>query len=176
MTTNDRADDINANYVHTLAARSQDTPISAWAAWHTTQTAARAPHANAWGLRTFTGVCAGCRVLVLVNLHQETRIVNGSLGTVRGVVFGQNSNKFDVPLFVVVEVDKYTGPPFEPFERWTSARELAGAEHNWRKWMPIPAFCARVNKGYTSTRTNIPIVNARAITTWKSQGMSLDKV
>ena len=94
VTTNDRADEINAEYVHELAARSDDTPIHAWAAWHTTQTAARAPHANAWGLRTYTGVCAGCRVMALVNLHQETAVVNGALGTVREVVFGQNSNKF----------------------------------------------------------------------------------
>ena len=110
--------------------------------------------------------------MVLVNLHQETAIVNGSLGTVREVVFGQNSNKFDVPLFVVVEIDNYSGPPFEPFEYWTAARDRSGAGHDWRKWVPVAAFCARVNKGYTSTRTNIPLVNARAITTWKGQGMS----
>lgn len=55
-------------------------------------------------------------MLVLVNLHQETSLVNGSMGTVREVVFGQNSNKFDVPLFVVVEVDNYSGPPFKHFE------------------------------------------------------------
>ena len=106
--------------------------------------------------------------MLLVNLHTEAKLANGVCGMVRDVVFApkfgsEKSNMFDLPLFVVIEFPNYTGPPFP---HWP--------EHP--KWVPIPAISARVNNRGRSTRRQIPIVLARALTIWKAQGMTLKKV
>ena len=54
-------------------------------------------------MRSFIGVCKDAKVMLLVNLHQEANLANGSVGKVIEVVFDTDSNMFDVPLFVVVD-------------------------------------------------------------------------
>ena len=45
--------------------------------------------------------------MLLVNIHQEAGLANGTVGKVVQVVFDRDSNMFDVPLFVVVEFPDY---------------------------------------------------------------------
>ena len=45
-----------------------------------------------------------------------------------------------------------------------------------RTWVPIATQTFRVRNRKTGSRTQIPIVVAKALTTWKAQGMSLDKI
>lgn len=160
VTSNPEADKINAEFVMNYASENDKT-IHSWAAWNTIVTAMRAPHHKVWGLRSFIGVCEDAHVMLLVNLHQEAGLVNGSQGFVKDILFDENSNKFDVPLFVVIDFPNYTGPPWR-------------ADHP--TWVPIPAFRARVNNRGRSERFQIPIVLARAVTIWKAQGMTLKKV
>jgi hypothetical protein len=121
-----------------------------------------------WGLRSFLGVCVGAPVMLLANLFQESGLANGSSGIVRDVVFAptfgsENANMFDLPLFVIIDFPSYTGPPFP---HWS--------DHP--KCVPIPVMSARVNNRGSSTRRQVPIVLARALTHWKAQGKSLEQV
>ena len=68
-------------------ARTNKTPIHGWSALHTHKTAAGAKPAECRGLRPFTGVTRDCPVLLLVNLWTAAGLVNGSVGTVRDVVY-----------------------------------------------------------------------------------------
>ena len=69
-----------------------------------------------------------------------------------------------VPDFVVINFPGNSGPPFPPFAK------------NHPTWVPIPAFTAPIKNNRRKTRTQIPIVVSRALTTYKAQGMSLEKV
>ena len=161
---NTEAAKLNADFVH----RIHDTknPIFNWNAWNSNVTAARADHNDVRGLRNFIGVCTGAPIILLSNLHTDAGLANGSRATVRDVVFSEDSSKDDVPLFVVCEFPDYTGPVFPA---WKDIPEK-------RKWVPIPAQTYSVRNKKTGSRTQIPIVASKALTTWKPQGMSLDKV
>ena len=56
----------------------------------------------------------GCRVMLTANLWTENGFVNGSLGTIRDIVWeeGKDPSK-DLPLAIMVEFDSYKGPFFE---------------------------------------------------------------
>ena len=61
---NKKADELNANYGRDLARRT-DVPIQSWAAFHNNKTSMKAKHGDVFGLKTFTGVCDGCEVMLL---------------------------------------------------------------------------------------------------------------
>ena len=90
-------------------------------------------------------------------------------GIGRDVVFEKNSKKTSLPLFVVVEIPAYTGPPFP---KWSKDSKKA-------KWVPIPVYIATMSTEHgeksRSARQQIPIALTRALTHHKAQGMSLDK-
>ena len=95
------------------------------------------------GLRNYLGVFEGMQVMLLRNMWQQAGLVNGAMGKVRAVVWGE---KKDVPHpeFVVVEFPKYRGPAFEHWPkdgRWAKKEDRS-------KWVPIPAtpvYTARVH-------------------------------
>ena len=103
----------------------------------------------------------GCRVMLTANLWTENGLVNGSLGTIRDIVWGKSitSPSKDLPLAIMVEFDSYKGPFFED----------TGT---------VPVFLATTQFGHDHhdcERTQFPLVVACAITIHKSQGMTLEK-
>jgi hypothetical protein len=59
-----------------------------------------------------TCICRGARVMIKGrNKHPKSGLYNGSIGTVIDIVFreGENPNEGDLPLYVLVEFDCYTG-------------------------------------------------------------------
>ena len=88
----------------------------------------------------------------------------------REVVFDTDSTDTDLPLFVVVDLPDYTGPPFP---KWKD-------DPSKRHWVPIPVYIASMNNDSgmqtRSARHQIPISLTRALTIHKAQGMSLQKI
>jgi len=96
------------------------------------------------------------------NVWQSKGLYNGALGTVRGLVFGENTAPPSQPYCVLVEFDDYQGP---------SAAE-------GRRIVPIVpetvTFDARC--GSSGSRQQFPLVLGWAITIHKSQGLTLKQV
>ena len=164
VTDNPTAAKHNAEFVACI--RTDEAPVFSWNAWNSNTIAMRADHNDVRGLRNFIGVCAGAPILLLSNLHTAAGLTNGTRGIVRDVVFAEDSHETDVPLFVVCEFPGYTGPPFPA---WAD-------DESKKTWVPIGVETFGVRKRKTGSRTQIPIVVAKALTTWKAQGMSLDKI
>ena len=120
-------------------------------------------------LRPYIGVRSNSNVMILVNLWQPAGICNGGRGIVKDVVFEMNSKKDSLPLFVVVEIPAYTGPPFP---KW-------GKDSKKSKWVPIPVYTATMSTEHCeksrSARSQVPIALTRSLTHHKAQGMSLLK-
>ena len=100
------------------------------------------------------------------NFMPEWGLYNGSMGLVKDIVYkdGESALHNKLPLYVLVDVFKYKGPPlFDPVkfpERKT--------------WVPIPTLtgiCPRSG----ATMTYVPLLLAFGRTTHSSQGMSVGK-
>ena len=164
--TNKQAATVNSDHINST---NTNKPLFQWPALNTTERARMAKLNDVNMLRSYIGVREGSNIMILVNLWQRAGICNGGRGVVRDVVFDYNSDKSSLPLFVVVELPAYTGPPFPKWNRKSKA-----------KWVPIPVYIATLGSklgGRTrSARHQIPIALTRALTHHKSQGMSLSKI
>ncbi|XP_059067718.1 uncharacterized protein LOC131858481 [Cryptomeria japonica] len=90
--------------------------------------------------------------MLIANLWIQAGLVNGSLGQIKSI-YDTNSKPPDLPKYVVVEFEHYTGP------HWDSTNP---------KFVPIPP----ITQG---SRTQLPLAMAWAIAIHKSQGLTLDK-
>jgi ATP-dependent DNA helicase PIF1 len=98
-------------------------------------------------------ICKDSRVMLTSNLWIEAGLVNGALGYIRKIVYKKGSAPPELPTYVMVEFDGYSGLPFE--------------DHN-PKTIPIPP----IQKGRT---LQLPLRLAWALTIHKSQGLTLPK-
>lgn len=106
-------------------------------------------------------LCIGARVMLTQNLWTDNGLVNGSMGTVRDIVWKecQDLSK-DMPTAIMVEVDNYTGPTFPT-----------------TNFIPIFPVTRRFEyKKADCSRTNFPLVPAYTITVHKAQGLTLKQV
>ena len=86
------------------------------------------------GMRNYLGIFEGMQVMLLRNMWQQAGLVNGAMGTVRAVVWGEDED-VPHPEFVVVEFDDYRGPAFKHWP--TDGRWAKDVDRS--KWIPIPA-------------------------------------
>jgi len=117
---------------------------------------------DAGELRQHLSIAIGARIMIRRNLWTENGIVNGSLGTLRGIVWPDSPLLGELPSFLLIEMDLYTGPPFLM---------------SFPKVLPIPPTVSYFNyQGFSCSRKQFPITLAWAMTVHKSQGLTLDKV
>lgn len=100
--------------------------------------------------------------MLKVNLWTEGGLVNGSMGTVRGIVFEETQAPPSVPSVVLIEFDSYAGPAITTTEG-IKLVPVPPIKHTWD------------GKKGTCSRLQIPICLAWAITVHKSQGLTLQK-
>lgn len=90
------------------------------------------------------------------NLWTNGGLVNGSLGTVRAVIYEPNKKPPELPAYVLVEFDKYNGP------------------YLYEKCFPIVPYMQTWTKdGISFTRLQLPLTLAHAIRIHKAQGLTL---
>lgn len=141
--------------------RDYKQPILKIRSAHTGRGAEGANDDEADGLEPELCICLGARVMLTDNLWVENGLVNGSMGTVRDIVWneGQDPTK-DMPVAIMVEIDDYEGPKF-PGTNYT----------------PIFPVTRRFEyKSRDCSRTNFPLRPAYAITVHKAQGLTLPRV
>ena|ERR1700685_4386324 len=97
------------------------------------------------------------------NVWQSKGLYNGSLGTVRGLVFRENTSPPSQPYCILVEFDDYRGP---------------SAVHNERRCI-VPIVPENIQFdprcGKSGSRMQFPLVLGWAITIHKSQGLTLKR-
>jgi ATP-dependent DNA helicase PIF1 len=100
--------------------------------------------------------------MVTNNICIQKGIHNGALGTVHSIIYKHGSRIGDLPLAVLVVMDKYNGDSILP---------------DVPKTVPITPITAMWNSssGGNNTRRQLPLALAWAMTIHKSQGQTLQK-
>ena len=98
----------------------------------------------------------GCRVMLRRNISTVFGLVNGSIRTVTDIVVQPNSD--NMPLFVMIEFDNYTGPTIN------ASVPIVPVQTSW------------TSDNIDCTRYQLPISVAYGVTIHKAQGIELDHV
>lgn len=107
-------------------------------------------------------VCMGARVMLTENLWTERGLVNGALGTVRGLHWSDSDDISKVVPTILVQFDKYDGPT-----------EL----YEGQKVVPVAPSRRDFAAGNVAcTRIQVPLTIAWAITIHKAQGITAPKI
>ena len=142
---------------------SLNCPVAMINAVHTGGTeASKADSDTAKGLETQLLLARGARVMLRANLWTEVGLVNGSMGTVCGIMFEENLRPPCLPIAVLVEFDNYTGPAIVNL-KGKKVVPISPIRHTWD------------GKKGTCSRLQVPICLAWAITVHKSQGLTLQQ-
>jgi hypothetical protein len=109
---------------------------------------------------TRIALCRGARVAINRNLWIEVGLFNGALGTVVDIRFhkGHSPLQSDLPAYVIVEMDKYDGPSWDP----------DNPLH-----VPIPISKLYCSRGGCCILNSVPLELSFARTLHKVQGQTI---
>ena len=135
-------------------------PIANVDAKHSSEQAKKISPQEIFGLQPKLLIARGARVMLTMNLWPSAGLCNGSSGTVVDIIYETKHQPPLLPIAVVVQFDKYSGPSMT----------------NMPCCVPIPPITAKVHHGnVVHERQQLPLTLAWAFTIHKSQGMTLDK-
>jgi ATP-dependent DNA helicase PIF1 len=125
--------------------------------------AARFPADKSQGLSNVLYLSKGARIVLTNNIWAEAKLVNGSRGTVRYIIYEDGKlPPNDQPALIICQFPDYIGPSYLQTEE---------------KMVPIvPMTRNWFEKNKQFSRTQYPIILGWAITIHKSQGMTLDEI
>ena len=157
-----------------MLAKETDVPVARIQAAHEgidDEEGAALPEELFSGLTSVLEICEGAPIIYTHNLWVSAGLMNGTRGIIRAIVYRDGGRPDHVlphkrlPAVVVVECPDYAGEPF--FD-----------EHLFpfrKKWVPFfPRTLDMENEPVS--RTQMSLTLAWALTPWKAQGMSLEKV
>ena len=118
-------------------------------------------HREFRGMRHEVYLAVGARVMLIQNVNQKIGLVNGSTGTVLGIIYGSDRLPPSLPLSVLVQIDDncgYRGGSFfEDIPRVVSI---------------VPKQSTTRNDAVGRYRNQLPLVMGWAVTIHKSQGQT----
>ena len=139
-------------------------PIVKINAYHTNPKAKQISAEDMGGLEPTVYLARKARVTLTRNLWTRVGPCNGTMGTVKHIIFAQNQKPPMLPIAVIVQFDKddYIGPSFC---------------ENMPNCVPIFPVTSHVNdtNGLNLERQQLPLKLAWSITIHKSQGLTLKK-
>jgi len=150
--TNLQVDDHNKNIL-----ASTWKPVALIEAWHNNATARQADDQQAQGLHRTLYLSHDCRIMLRKNLSVERGFVNGSLGTLRKIVYRNGERPPTMPYILLVEFDNFDGPYLMD-----------------RSFPLKPCIATWKDHGVDCARMQFPINLAYALTIHKAQGLTLD--
>ena len=136
-------------------------PIVQINAYHTNPKAKQISAEDMGGLEPTVYLARKARVMLTRNLWTRVGLCNGTMGTVKHIIFAQNQM---LPIAVIVQFDKndYTGPSF------------CGNMPNCVPIFPVTSHINDTN-GLNLERQQLPLKLAWSITIHKSKGLTLKK-
>lgn len=127
--------------------------------------AAKADLTTASNLLALLPVALDTRVMLTANIWVQRGLVNGSIGTIRGVQWAPSTQtpRTEMPHLILVEFDHY-------------AADSPAIDINGRRCVPVFYQTREFSyQGLSATRTQFPLIPAYAITVHKSQGITVDQ-
>ena len=180
----DGAEQYNARELRKLAART-GRPIAAIGAYHDRPQGASNLRPELIleddfkGLAACVELCVGARVILTQNRWVEAGLMNGALGVVRGFLWPRNGDpnspvsRLRAPLCVFVEFDEVElGRDAATGQR----RSFFPNDDEKRGWVPIYRNKMDSSSEEGVSREQFPLTLAWALTHWKAQGMTLNRV
>ena len=129
------------------------------------------------GMENELMMCEGARVLLTQNLWVEAGLMNGAMGVLRGYMWPKGGDPHSddpslrSPLCLFVEFDSV-----DPRDEKGNPRSFFPGDPVRKNWVPIyPQRVASTAEDHLA-RENFPLTLAWALTHWKAQGMTLEKV
>jgi len=104
----------------------------------------------------------GGRVMLTANVWMQTGLVNGAMGTVRDILFG-NEGPPSLPVAVFVSFDRYEGPTVSNLEG-VEVVPIVPIRRTWED-----------KSGTQCSHLQVPLYSAWAVTVHKSQRLTLAK-
>ncbi len=149
-----------------------ESPVCRINSKHNRPEASKGNEEQAMKLPTTVYLSVGSKVLLNWNLSTRHKLVNGSTGIIRDIIFAPNQLPPDnLPVTIIVEFPSYQGPAFfaDIFD------ETGNIIENRSKWVPLKPETASWQKNTRQgskslERTAFPISLAWAWTPWKGQG------
>ena len=115
---------------------------------------------EAGGLDSVIFLTKHAKVMLTSNLWQQAGLCNGTTSIVEDIIYTKNQNPPSLPISIIVEFEKYTGPPFI-------------TDHP--TWVPIPPITYEWTTSQRHSRKQLPLRLCYAMTIHKSQGQTLEK-
>lgn len=151
--------DVNAVNISQL--RSLNVPVAKIQAIHTGgNKAKKADSDTTHGLEAQLLLARGSYIMLTANLWTETGLINGSMGTIKDILFKEDQGPPSLSIAVLVSFDSYKGPTITSLE---GERVVLIAPIR-RTWDGKSGVCSRLQ---------IPVCLAWAITVHKNQGLTL---
>ncbi|PPQ84045.1 hypothetical protein CVT24_007546 [Panaeolus cyanescens] len=128
--------------------------------------ASRASSDEAMGLAAIVRICRGARVMITRNLSTPLGLVNGAVGIVEDIVWGDDGS----PNVILVSLPNYCGETLwrtEPRKDHPDGIPIVPIT-------PVTVFFEHSNK--TLSRTQFPVCLAWALTIHKAQSLTMDKI
>ena len=138
-----------------------DRPIARLESKHNCPDARHADSNVACGLSRNLSISVDSKVMLRANLWIDRGLVNGSIGTVRHIVFNRDESPPSLPAFVICHFPGYTGPSFLPDHPQTFP--VVPIERTWNSGNAV------------FSRTALPLSLSWALTVHKCQGLTLPK-
>ena len=122
--------------------------------------ASKCPSTKAQGLLSNILLAKNCKVLLISNIWKEAGLTNGANGTVKYIIYEKGKKPPELPTFLIIHFDQYTGPPFLNMEKCVPIAPVN------RTWYSSKVLCQR---------WMLPVVPGYAMSIHKSQGASMDE-
>ena len=141
-------------------------PVATIQAVHQNEKSTKTDPRDAMNLEPVLYLAVGARVMYVRNAWQDGGLVNGSKGTVISIIYRPGNSPPALPACVIVQFDDYIGPSF--LKSCPRCVAVTPYTHNWVKKVG--------SHNVQFDRTQLPLNLAFALTLYKVQGQTINKL
>lgn len=147
------------NEYNNLLLRDKKKPVARIPATNNINIKTSESEDTAIGLPSILNLSIETRVMLRMNLWVNGGLVNGTMGTVKDIVYKSGEKPPSVPAYILIEFDDYKGPYIT-----SNCFPIVPLVRSWSR------------TGIQLQRTQFPITPAHAITIHKAQGLTLSRI